>query len=115
MANQLTRRQIIQGAGAGLTLAGLGPLLQACGHAGGSPAPHSLAQLIIAQGSDATTMDVDFQSDTVTGSILYNMFDTLLLRSQESKPLPNLLSTSPAFRSPYQDDAPAPYFPARAA
>jgi len=87
----LTRRDVLRGTGAGLALMGLGPLLTACG---GRETAGGLAftrdRVIIAQGSDATTMDVNFQSDSITSSILYNMFDTLLARGPDMKSQPGL-------------------------
>jgi peptide/nickel transport system substrate-binding protein len=94
MARHPSRREVLQVAGTGLALGGIWPLLEACGGSpGNTPAAHSLDQLVIAQGSDATTMDVDFQSDTVTSSILYNMFDTLLKRGDDMKPQPQLAAS----------------------
>ncbi len=91
LAAQLSRRTILRGAGAGLALAGMGPLLAACGReSGGTAVAFNRDRVVIAQGSDATTMDVNFQSDSVTSSILYNMFDTLLARGPDMKSRPGL-------------------------
>jgi peptide/nickel transport system substrate-binding protein len=88
---QLSRRAVLRGAGAALALAGMGPVLAACGEPSGTrTVSFTRDRLIIAQGSDATTMDINFQSDSVTSSILWNMFDPLLQRGPDMKSRPGL-------------------------
>src|SRR6056297_1770186 len=67
-------------------------MLSACSDNSSNSQGESRNELTILQGVDATTLDPIMHTDSPTGNIEYQLFDTLLKRDKNMQLIPNLAS-----------------------